>query len=140
MITIFVIYFYTNGSWLLELMSCYTLFGLLTAREKNIVKEDNYGSIVALYGFKIRRVVGNDTNHTKCTAHQLNTIAAVVICEQEAGCMAVHKVQDSDGTRHHQTCVCGGPGLIIRYDVMLVNNIFHPVTGDDSHPGKCWFI
>ena len=42
MITIFVIYFYTNGSWLLELMSCYTLFGLLTAREKNIVKEDNY--------------------------------------------------------------------------------------------------
>ena len=42
MITIFVIYFYTNGSWLLQLMSCSRLFGLLTAREKNNVKEDNW--------------------------------------------------------------------------------------------------
>ena len=41
MITIFVIYFYTNRCWLLWFMSCYTLFGLITAREKNIVKEDN---------------------------------------------------------------------------------------------------
>ena len=65
-----------------------------------------------------------------------SAIAAVVLCEQEASCMAVNTILESRGARHHQTCVCAAQPGIFRDGPLMVNNIFSVIFEDSADPGK----